>query len=77
VGDLAGPLALRAIGAEIRRHGLTVRGLYASNVEYHLLRNGTFDRFAEDVQTVLSADGCAGYGDLVSRDAVPLVDTLR
>ena len=115
VGDLAGPSALAGIGEEARVRGLTVRALYTSNVEYYLVRNGSFGGFAaslaelpvdrwsvlirsvfpnaarhpyavpgyystqtlvrlEDVQQVLAEGGYAGYGDLVTRDAVPLVE---
>ncbi len=115
VGDLAGPSALRAVGDEVRRRGLAVRGFYVSNVEYYLVRGRTFDRFAanvaslpvdrwsvlirsvfpsasrhpdavpghlstqtlvrlEDVQEVVAGDGYAGYGDLVTRDRIPLRD---
>jgi hypothetical protein len=49
VGDLAGEHALRAIGDEARRRGLTVSVLYASNVEFYLWGDGTFGRFAESV----------------------------
>jgi hypothetical protein len=114
VGDLAGPSALRAIGAEVEARGLTVRALYTSNVEYYLVRAGTFAGFSsslaslpvdrwsvlirsvfpnaarhpdavpgyystqtlvrlEDVQDALATGGYAGYRDLVTRDAVPLL----
>jgi hypothetical protein len=114
VGDLAGPTALRAIGAEAEQRGLTVRLLYTSNVEYYLMREGRFPRFAasaatlpvdrwsvlvrsvfptavrhphsvpgyystqtlvrlEDFRSVLSGGGYTGYGDLVTRQAVPLL----
>jgi hypothetical protein len=114
VGDLAGPSALRAIGAEVEARGLTVRALYTSNVEYYLMRAGTFAGFSsslaslpvdrwgvlirsvfpnaarhpdavpgyystqtlvrlEDVRAVLAKGGYAGYRDLVTRDAVPLI----
>lgn len=49
VGDLAGPHALAAIGREAARRGLVVRALYASNVEFYLMRAGTFDAFARTV----------------------------
>jgi hypothetical protein len=49
VGDLAGPHALAAVGAEVRRRGTRVSALYASNVEDYLLRGGTFPRYARTV----------------------------
>lgn len=49
VGDLAGPHALAAIGRDAAARGLAVSVLYVSNVEYYLMRDGTFDRFATTV----------------------------
>ncbi|MHB1225003.1 MAG: LIC_10091 family protein [Gemmatimonadaceae bacterium] len=46
VGDLAGPHALARIGRDIARRGLVVSVLYVSNVEYYLMGDGTFGRFA-------------------------------
>lgn len=46
VGNLAGSHALAAIGRDIEQRGLTVSVLYVSNVEYYLLGDGSFDRFA-------------------------------
>lgn len=46
VGDLAGPHALAAIGRDAARRGLVVSVLYVSNVEYYLMGDGTFGRFA-------------------------------
>lgn len=118
VGDLAGRSVLQGIGAEARTRGLTVRALYTSNVEYYLVRSGSFDGFAAsvarlpvdrwsvlirsvfptaarhpdavpgyystqtlvrlgDVQEALAGGGYAGYPDLVTRDAVPLVEAER
>jgi hypothetical protein len=56
VGDLAGPHALRAVGEVLRDRDLVVRTLYASNVEFYLVRAGTFDAFADNVAT-LPVDG--------------------
>jgi len=52
VGDLAGERALPAIAADIASRGLTVSAFYTSNVEFYLLRDGTFDRFATTVATL-------------------------
>jgi hypothetical protein len=50
VGDLAGPHALRAIGRYLAAQEQTVSAIYTSNVEFYLMRNGTFDSFANNVQ---------------------------
>ncbi len=52
VGDLAGPHALRAIGRAIDGMGLRVSAFYVSNVEFYLMGDGTFDRFAANVLTL-------------------------
>lgn len=52
VGDLSGPQAMKAIGqyvAEIKEH---VSAFYVSNVEFYLQRQGTFDRFAENLKSL-------------------------
>ena len=52
VGDLSGPQAVRAIGqyiAEIKEH---VSAFYVSNVEFYLQRQGTFDKFVENLKTL-------------------------
>ncbi|MDQ3697330.1 MAG: hypothetical protein M3373_04810 [Gemmatimonadota bacterium] len=46
VGDLAGPHALAAIGREIAARGERVSAFYASNVEFYLVREGSWPRFA-------------------------------
>jgi hypothetical protein len=50
VGDFSGPHALRAIGGWVREHGLTVSAFYTSNVEFYLMRNHAFERFAANVR---------------------------
>ncbi len=52
VGDLAGDHALRAIGRYVEEAGDRVSFFYTSNVEFYLMRNGTFDRFADNVATL-------------------------
>jgi hypothetical protein len=50
VGDLSGPQAIKAIGqyiSEIKEH---VSAFYVSNVEFYLHRQGTYDRFVENVK---------------------------
>lgn len=49
VGDLAGPHAVRAIGAWLREHRIPMSAFYTSNVEYYLMQDGTFARFAGNV----------------------------
>lgn len=49
VGDLGGTHALRAIGAYLRQAGGRVSTFYTSNVEFYLMRQGTFGRFVENV----------------------------
>ncbi len=49
VGDLAGDHALRAIGRLLTARGEHVSTFYTSNVEFYLMRQGSFDRFADNV----------------------------
>lgn len=49
VGDLAGDHALKAIGEYVADHGERISAFYVSNVEFYLVRQGAFDRFAETV----------------------------
>jgi hypothetical protein len=56
VGDLAGPQALKAIGkyvAELKEH---VSAFYVSNVEFYLQRQGSIDKYAENLKE-LPIDG--------------------
>jgi hypothetical protein len=68
VGDFAGPRALRGIGTWVREHGLTVSAFYTSNVEFYLIRNDTFARFAANVRELPAAPdsviirACFNYG---------------
>jgi hypothetical protein len=48
-GDFAGKHALRAIGRDIARRGLTVSAFYTSNVEFYLFRQNTFGAFVGNV----------------------------
>ena len=57
VGDFAGPHALAAIGREIARRGERVVAFYTSNVEFYLMMDGVFDRFARTVAGLPRADG--------------------
>lgn len=49
VGDLAGDHALAEVGRVIAERGETVSAFYTSNVEFYLMSNGSFARFAETV----------------------------
>ena len=49
VGDLGGDHALAAISGVVAERGLRVSAFYTSNVEFYLLRDGGFDRFAANV----------------------------
>jgi hypothetical protein len=52
VGDFAGPKALRAVGAYLREHGVTVTAFYVSNVEMYLERSGVWPKFCANVATL-------------------------
>jgi len=52
VGDLSGPQAMKAIGQYIAEIKERVSALYVSNVEFYLQRQGTFDKFVENVKTL-------------------------
>lgn len=49
IGDFAGPHALAAIGREVERRGERVIAFYTSNVEFYLMMDAVFDRFARTV----------------------------
>ena len=50
VGDLAGGHALRAIGEDLSRRGLTVSAFYTSNVEFYLFGSRSFARFIDNLR---------------------------
>ena len=52
VGNLAGDHALREIGRVMSERGEKVSALYVSNVEFYLMREGSFDAFAASVRTL-------------------------
>ena len=56
VGDLAGEHALAAVGSDIERRGLVVSAFYTSNVEFYLMQDRIFGRFAAWAST-LPRDG--------------------
>ncbi len=49
VGDLAGDHAVSAIGEYLREIGEQISAFYTSNVEFYVMRDGGFRRFAENV----------------------------
>lgn len=52
VGDLSGPQALKAIGQYVAEIKERVSAFYVSNVEYYLQRQGTFDKFVDNVKSL-------------------------
>jgi hypothetical protein len=54
VGDLSGPVAMKAIAGYLREKGLRVSAFYVSNVEMYLFRQGSFARYAENVRALPS-----------------------
>lgn len=54
VGDLSGPVAMKAIAEYLRETGRTVSAFYVSNVEMYLFRQGSFSRYAENVRALPS-----------------------
>jgi len=51
-GDLSGDHAVRAIGQYLTETGERVSAFYTSNVEYYLMRQNSFDRFAENLKAL-------------------------
>src|SRR5438552_950820 len=56
VGNLAGPKALAAIGQEVGRRGDKVSAFYISNIENYLFRDGSFQRYIENVKKLPHTD---------------------
>lgn len=52
VGNLAGNHALREIGKVVAERGEKLSAMYVSNVEFYLMREGTFDPFAATVRAL-------------------------
>jgi hypothetical protein len=52
VGDLSGPQAVKAIGQYIAEQKERVSAFYVSNVEFYLARQGTFDKFVENLKSL-------------------------
>jgi hypothetical protein len=56
VGNLAGPKALAAIGQEVGRRGDKVSAFYISNIENYLFRDGSFQRYMDNVKKLPHSD---------------------
>ncbi len=56
VGDFAGDHALAAIGDLLGTRGVAVSAFYTSNVEFYLMGDGAFPRFARNVTRLPIAD---------------------
>ncbi len=54
VGDISGPIAMKAIAGYLRELNLPVSAFYVSNVEMYLFRGGSFPQFAENVKRLPS-----------------------
>ena len=52
VGDLAGPSALREMGAVLREVAVELTAVYASNVEFYLWRARTFERWVDNLRSL-------------------------
>ncbi|HXG93358.1 MAG TPA: hypothetical protein VNN73_13505 [Blastocatellia bacterium] len=52
VCDLSGPQAMKAIGKYLSEINERVSAFYVSNVEFYLHRQGTYDRFIENIKTL-------------------------
>ena len=50
VGDMGGTVAMRAISNYLRNTHRSVSAFYASNVEFYLMRSGTFDEWVESIR---------------------------
>jgi hypothetical protein len=50
-GDLSGPQAMKAIGQYVIELKERVSAFYVSNIEFYLQRQGTFDKFIENLKT--------------------------
>jgi hypothetical protein len=52
VGDLSGPQAMKAIGKYVAEIKEKISAFYVSNVEFYLVRQGTYDKFIENVKSL-------------------------
>jgi hypothetical protein len=86
VGNFAGSKAFASVGAWMTENNEKLSALYASNVEYYLFRDGSFDAFAANV-TRLPRDArsviirscfnpCRGQSGFYSIQMTQLVDSF-
>jgi hypothetical protein len=52
IGDLSGPQSMKAIGQYIAEIKERVSAFYVSNVEFYLQRQGTFDKFIDNLKAL-------------------------
>ncbi len=52
VGDLSGPQAVKAIGKYVAELKEKISAFYVSNVEFYLVRQGTYDKFIENLKSL-------------------------
>ena len=82
VGNLTGPTALVGIGRWLRDHDEKLALFYASNVEFYLFREGSFDRFVGNLTHIPHGDRALmirsvfGYGGGSVSQTQPLPDLL-
>jgi len=56
VGDFAGPKALKAVAAFLKKNGLMVSTFYTSNVEYYLFENAQWRPYVDNVRALPLSD---------------------
>jgi hypothetical protein len=56
VGDFAGPIALKNVGAFLKENGLRVSMFYTSNVEFYLFGTPAWSRFIANLRSLPLAD---------------------
>ncbi|MEW6208138.1 MAG: hypothetical protein AB1631_07210 [Acidobacteriota bacterium] len=52
VGDLSGPQAMKSVGKYVAEIKEKITAFYVSNVEFYLVRQGTYDKFIENVKSL-------------------------
>ena len=56
VGDLAGPSALANVGKAVAARGEKLTAFYASNVEFYLFQDGSFEKFVTNLKQIPHAE---------------------
>jgi hypothetical protein len=88
VGNFAGPKALRAVGAWLKKHNAMVSAFYLSNVEQYLMQDGIWNEFCrnaaalpvdENSQFIRSFRGGGGGfgGASLAQGFNPMLDDLK